>query len=375
MIEFRNVSKIFSGNCVLKDISLKINKGEIVTLIGPSGCGKTTTLKMINRLIKPTSGEIFIKGVDISKQDVIALRRNLGYIIQQTGLFPHMNIQENIEIIARLNNKDEKNLLQKTCELMELVGLEPKIFLKRYPSELSGGQQQRVGFARAFSIDPEIILMDEPFSALDPLTRASLQDELINLQQKLKKTIVFVTHDMDEAIKISDRLCIMSKGEIVQYDTPENILKNPINDYVTEFVGVNRIWLNAEYIKAEDFMKQDLVTCTPNLGIVKCLEIMRKNGLDSMPVIEVHTRKLLGIVTAKKLPLAFGKNLLVEEFMDREFPTVCKNTSIVDVLKIVDKYQVETIPVIDADNILQGLITKNNLLATLSQQYLLTEVV
>lgn len=375
MIEFRNVSKIFSGNCVLKDISVKINKGEIVTLIGPSGCGKTTTLKMINRLIKPSSGEIFIKGVDISKQDVIALRRNLGYIIQQTGLFPHMNIQENIEIIARLNNKDEKNLLQKTCALMELVGLDPKIFLKRYPSELSGGQQQRVGFARAFSIDPEIILMDEPFSALDPLTRASLQDELINLQQKFKKTIVFVTHDMDEAIKISDRLCIMSKGEIVQYDTPENILKNPINDYVTEFVGVNRIWLNAEYIKAEDFMKQDLVTCTPNLGIVKSLEIMRKNGLDSMPVIEVHTRKLLGIVTAKQLPLSFGKNLLVEECMNREFPTVCKNTSIVDVLKIVDKYQVETIPVVDADNILQGLITKNSLLATLSQQYLLTEVV
>ena len=375
MIEFKNVTKNFSGNNVLKNISLKINKGEIVTLIGPSGCGKTTTLKMINRLINPSSGSILIDGVDISKQDVIALRRNLGYVIQQTGLFPHMNIQENIEIIARLNNKDEQGLTAKTCEMMELVGLDPKIFLKRYPSELSGGQQQRVGFARAFSINPEIILMDEPFSALDPITRLNLQDELINLQQKFKKTIVFVTHDMDEAIKISDRLCIMNKGEVVQYDTPENILKNPIDDYVTEFVGAKRLWLNADFIKAVDFMNEDLITCTPNLGIVKCLEIMRKNGLDNILVTDVHTRMLLGMVTAQKIPLDFDKKSLVADFMIDAIATVCKETTIVEVLKLVEQHQVATIPVVDAGNVLQGLITKSNLLATLSQQYLLEEVV
>lgn len=374
MIEFRNVTKKFSGTTVLKDISLKINKGEIVTLVGPSGCGKTTSLKMINRLIKPTSGSIFINGIDISKKDVIALRRNLGYVIQQTGLFPHMNVQENIEIISRLSNTNSEVLLHKTCELMELVGLEPEVFLKRYPSELSGGQQQRVGFARAFSMDPDVILMDEPFSALDPITRLSLQDELINLQRQFKKTIVFVTHDMDEAIKIADRLCIMNKGEVIQYDTPENILKKPINEYVTEFVGEKRIWLNADFIKAADFMSEDLFTCTPKLGILKCLEIMRKNGLDNMLVTDVHTRRLLGIFYPRNLPLDFNKTALVEDFMVREYPTVCRDTSIIKVLKLVDRYQVENIPVLDCNNVLQGLITKTNLLATLSQQYLLTEV-
>ena len=246
---------------MLSNISLEIEEGQLVVLIGASGCGKTTTLKMINRLVKPTSGKIFINNQDISKVDVIKLRRNIGYVIQQTGLFPHMTIKENIEIIPNVQKKDQKEITQKTYELMEMVGLECETFLNRYPKELSGGQQQRVGVARAFATDPDIILMDEPFSALDPITRSGLQEELVELQSKFHKTIVFVTHDMDEAIKIADKICIMNKGEIVQYDTPENILKNPANEFVSEFVGKNRIWTSPEFIKAEDIMLDAPVTC------------------------------------------------------------------------------------------------------------------
>ena len=203
-----------------------------MAFIGESGCGKTTTLKMINRLIKPTGGRILINGDSIETKDIIELRRSMGYVIQQTGLFPHMTVKENIEIIPRSEKRDPKQISQKTGELMEMVGLNPLEYLDRYPTELSGGQQQRVGVARAFATDPEIILMDEPFSALDPITRSGLQDELINLQSQLKKTIVFVTHDMDEAIKIADKICIMKDGSILQYDTPENILKYPAKEFV-----------------------------------------------------------------------------------------------------------------------------------------------
>jgi len=224
LIKFENISKKFKNTTVLSDVSFEIEKGKLVAIIGESGCGKTTTLKMINGLITPTSGKIYINNEDISTKNVIDLRRNMGYVIQQTGLFPHMTIRENIELIPKVQNKNPEDITQQTYNLMDMVGLDCDKFLNRYPVELSGGQQQRVGVARAFATNPDIILMDEPFSALDPITRSSLQDELVNLQSKLKKTIIFVTHDMDEAIKISDKMCIMDKGKIIQYDTPENIL-------------------------------------------------------------------------------------------------------------------------------------------------------
>ena len=213
MIEFKNVTKNYKKKKVLHRISLKINQGELVCLIGESGCGKTTTLKMVNRLIEPTSGKILLNGKDIKEMNVIQLRRNMGYVIQQTGLFPHMTVRENIQLISNLNKVDSKVIEKRTLEMMEMVGLDPKEFLDRYPTELSGGQQQRIGVARAFMTNPEIILMDEPFSALDPMTRSSLQDELLHLQQEFKKTIVFVTHDMDEAIKLADKICIMDGGK------------------------------------------------------------------------------------------------------------------------------------------------------------------
>lgn len=276
MIEFKNVNKNFKNKKVLKDISFNINKGELVSIIGASGCGKTTTLKMINRLINPSSGQILIDGENIATKDIIKLRRNVGYVIQQTGLFPHMTVRENIELISTIEKNDKKKISKKTVELMEMVGLEKDEYLDRYPTELSGGQQQRVGVARAFATNPEVILMDEPFSALDPITRNQLQDELLELQNTLKKTIVFVTHDMDEAIKISDRICIMNEGEIAQYDTPENILKNPSNDFVSEFIGRNRIWSSPEFIRAKDIMIENPVTCFKSSSLLRCIEKMKK---------------------------------------------------------------------------------------------------
>ena len=230
----------FHGKVVLSDISMEIPTGELTVLIGPSGCGKTTTLKMINRLLSPSSGEIWIDGKNIETLDKVQLRRRIGYVIQQGGLFPHMTIRENIEIIARLAKGDPQAISCKTDQLMEMVDLDPAEYLDRYPTELSGGQQQRIGVIRALANDPEVVLFDEPFSALDPVTRSSLQDELVSMHEKMGKTMVFVTHDMDEAIKIADRICIMRNGHILQFDTPEQILKHPADDFIASFVGTER---------------------------------------------------------------------------------------------------------------------------------------
>ena len=374
MIEFINIRKDFKNKTILKDISFKVNTGELVAIIGSSGCGKTTTLKMINRLIKPSTGQILINGEDIASKDVIKLRRNIGYVIQQTGLFPHMTIKENIEIIPKVEKIEEEKIKKRTYELMEMVGLNSEEYLDRYPTELSGGQQQRVGVARAFATDPEIILMDEPFSALDPITRLQLQDELIDLQSKLKKTIVFVTHDMDEAIKIADKICIMNKGEIIQYDTPENILKNPCNDFVNEFIGKNRIWSSPEFIRAMDIMIDHPITCFKNITLLRCMEKMRSSKVDSLMVVD-KTNCLLGIVTAKQIQNKIDRNISVEEVMNSNFISVRPEDTIIDILELVKEKQISQIPVIDSNRFLKGIITKSSLVTTLSEQFLDTEEV
>nr|WP_122013076.1 ABC transporter ATP-binding protein [Maliibacterium massiliense] len=372
MIQFVNVSKRFKETTVLHDISFEIPEGNLVAIIGESGCGKTTTLKMINRLIKPSSGQIFIKGEDIAEKDVIALRRDIGYVIQQTGLFPHMTVRENIELIPRVQKRARADIAKRTLELMEMVGLHDESFLERYPTELSGGQQQRVGVARAFATDPEIVLMDEPFSALDPITRSQLQDELIALQAQLHKTIVFVTHDMDEAIKIADRICIMRDGHILQYDTPEHILKNPEDDFVCEFVGKKRIWTSPEFIKAKDIMIDRPVTCSPNAALFWCVQLMRTAKVDSLMVVD-RARKLRGIVTARQVRHAKDQSVQVDQVMGTTFLHVDPEDSIVDILKLVDEKDISTVPVVDQAGRLNGLITKSSLVTTLSQQFLETE--
>lgn len=368
MIRFENVSKAYKEHNVLENINLNINTGELVVLIGPSGCGKTTLLKMINRLIEPTTGKIFINDTDITAHDPIELRRNMGYVIQQTGLFVHMTVRENIEIIPHLAKVPDDEILERTSKLMEMVGL-PQEFLDRYPNHLSGGQQQRIGVARAFAMDPAIILMDEPFSALDPITRSQLQDELVNLQSKLHKTIVFVTHDMDEAIKIADKICIIHSGKILQYDTPENILKNPADGFVSEFVGSKRIWSSPKLIKAKDIMIKTPKTTYPHISILKCMEKMRIENVDSLLVVD-ESQKFLGIIRAQNVHYAEDKNQPVSTLMQTARATASPNENIVDVLEKINQNHITNIPVLEDDNTLLGLITHSSLVTTMSQQYI-----
>lgn len=369
MIEFRNISKSYQSAKVLKDVSLTIDGGNLTVIIGVSGCGKTTMLKMINRLIRPTSGDIFIDGENIAGKDVITLRRGIGYVIQQTGLFPHMTVRENIEIIPRLSRTDPEKIKRKTLDLMDMVGMDPAVYLDRYPTELSGGQQQRIGVARAFATDPEIILMDEPFSALDPITRSQLQDELAALQEKLKKTIVFVTHDMDEAVKIADRICIMNDGRVLQHGTPEEILKNPCSDFVADFVGKNRIWSSPEMIRAEDIMIENPVCCPETLPALKCVERMRLTKVDSLLVTDRGGR-LLGVIRAKDLRNVGDAGIPAKHLMKTDFPTASPGDSLVDVLSVVDRNDVSNLPVVNREGRLLGLITKSSLVTTMSRQFL-----
>ncbi|WP_249029538.1 betaine/proline/choline family ABC transporter ATP-binding protein [Tannockella kyphosi] len=369
MIRFENISKSYKNTMVLNDISFEINAGEIVVLIGPSGCGKTTTLKMINKLIQPSGGTIYIKEEDIAGQDPIALRRNIGYVIQQTGLFPHMTIKENIEIIPRLEKKSDEECDAISKNLLTMVSLDPEDFKNRYPVQLSGGQNQRVGVARAFATNPDIILMDEPFSAVDPITRQQLQDELVNLQAKVKKTIVFVTHDMDEAVKIADRICIMKDGSIVQYDIPENILKNPINEFVSNFVGKNRIWSNPEFIRAQDIMVTTPVTTFTEVPVLKVIENMRLRKVDTILVIG-DDGKFKGVVSARSMVQCEDKSQPIRNLV--KVPKVIAHPydNIVELLTKVREHQSTSIPVVDENNLLKGLVTTSTLVTTLSQQYI-----
>lgn len=238
MIRFEHVSKKFpNGTLAVKSLDLEIHDGEFFILIGPSGCGKTTTLKMINRLISLSDGTVWINNKKISDYDINELRWNIGYVLQQIALFPHMTIAENIAVVPELKNWNKEKIAKRVDELLSMVGLDPSSYRSRKPSELSGGQQQRIGVLRALAADPEILLMDEPFSALDPFSREKLQDDLLEIQRKIKKTICFVTHDINEAMKLGDRVCLMKDGQIVQVGTPFELLSNPANDYVREFVG------------------------------------------------------------------------------------------------------------------------------------------
>ena len=237
MIEFKNVTKRYGEKTAVDDVSFNIEQGEFFVLIGPSGCGKTTTLKMINRLISLTNGYIYFNCKPISDYPIYEMRWDIGYVLQQIALFPHMTIKENIAQVPQMKKWSEQDIEQRVDTLLDMVGLTPEQFKYRKPDELSGGQRQRVGVIRALAADPPVILMDEPFSALDPISREKLQDDLIELQRKIKKTIVFVTHDIQEAIKLGDRICLLNDGRVEQIDTPENFMKHPKNDFVKQFLG------------------------------------------------------------------------------------------------------------------------------------------
>jgi osmoprotectant transport system ATP-binding protein len=372
LIQFKTIVKKYRSKTIIHSFSLEIESGQLVVFIGPSGCGKTTLLKMINKLVEPTSGQILVNGNDISKINPIELRRNIGYVIQNTGLFPHMTIKENLELIPKLKGEDPSSIEQKTSELLEMVGLDPKEYLQRYPKELSGGQQQRIGVARAFSTNSDIILMDEPFSALDPVTRTSLQDELFQMQKDLNKTIIFVTHDMDEAIKIADKICIIKDGDILQYDTPENILKSPANDFVADFIGKRRVWNNPELLLAEDIMIPDPVKITAKRNVLQAIEIMKEHKVDSLMVTD-KTNTLIGLVTLKGIQL-LNRNTPIEEIMEQNLLTVSEEANLISVLGAMNDHKIGYVPVVNGAGQLTGLITRSSILSALSSQLIDMEV-
>lgn len=370
MIEFKEVSKVYEDNFeVLKNINLRVNKGELLVLIGPSGCGKTTTMKMINRLIAPTKGEIFINGNSIKHRNPVELRRNIGYVIQQIGLFPHMTIQDNIALVPKLKKQDPKKYLKRVDELLEMVGLDPEIYKNRYPTELSGGQQQRIGVIRALAADPPIILMDEPFSALDPISREQLQDELLNLHNKLDKTIVFVTHDMDEALKIADRICIIREGEIVQLNTAEEILRHPANDFVKNFIGEKRLksYNGFDFPPIDEFISK-AITIREDKGLAEAINQLRQNRVDSLIVVN-KSNQYKGVASSWDIYRNYNdEKLKIKDIVRTDYACIKENDSVEKALIMIKESNKGYVLVLDDNKKVKGVITNGSLVKLLANK-------
>ncbi|MGK5730270.1 betaine/proline/choline family ABC transporter ATP-binding protein [Streptomyces sp. URMC 124] len=292
-IRLENVTKRYPGNPApaVDCVNMDIKAGELVVFVGPSGCGKTTTMKMINRLIEPTSGRIRIDGEDVTGIDPVRLRRKIGYAIQASGLFPHMTVAQNIALVPRMTGWPKRRIAERVEEMLDLVGLDPGEFQGRYPRQLSGGQQQRVGVARALAADPPVLLMDEPFGAVDPITRDHLQDELIRLQHELHKTIVFVTHDFDEAIKLGDRIAVLrERSHIAQFDTPEAILTHPADDFVSGFVGAGAALKRLNLTRVRDVGVVDFPTATVDDPLPTIFERLRRGAAGEVLLLDRHHR-------------------------------------------------------------------------------------
>ncbi|MBJ8072669.1 MULTISPECIES: ABC transporter ATP-binding protein [Bacillus] len=314
MIQFNHVSKAYEdGTKVVDSLHLEIKKGEFFVLIGPSGCGKTTTMKMINRLIETTEGSILIDGKDIQEYNINELRWNIGYVLQQIALFPHMTIAENIAVVPEMRKWSKEKIKTRVDELLHMVGLEPDVYRDRMPDELSGGQKQRVGVVRALAANPKIVLMDEPFSALDPLSREQLQQDIVQLQKKIQKTIVFVTHDMQEALSLGDRICVMKEGKVVQLDTPEGIIHNPKNEFVEEFIGNRgRPWYEGKSIEAVLPLDNGIRVEGKALSLHSTLQeaLVRLQTEESVPVEE--NGQYVGALTSRHIV-----NYIVEQMKER----------------------------------------------------------
>ncbi|MDA2381773.1 ABC transporter ATP-binding protein [Bacillus cereus] len=314
MIQFNHVSKSYEdGTKAVDSLHLEIKKGEFFVLIGPSGCGKTTTMKMINRLIETTEGSILIDGKDIQQYNINELRWDIGYVLQQIALFPHMTIAENIAVVPEMRKWSKKEIKARVDDLLHMVGLDPDIYRDRMPDELSGGQKQRVGVVRALAANPKIVLMDEPFSALDPLSREQLQKDIVQLQKKIQKTIVFVTHDMQEALSLGDRICIMKEGKVVQLDTPEGIIHNPKNEFVEEFIGNRgRTWYEGKSVADVLPLDQSVQLEGQALSLYSSLQeaLVRVRDEEGVPVEE--NGQYIGALTSRHIV-----NYIVEQMKER----------------------------------------------------------
>lgn len=372
MIRFSGVSKKYGSFQAVNNLDLHIREGELVALIGPSGSGKTTTMKMINRLIDPSEGSILINGKAVLEYNVVELRRNIGYVIQHIGLLPHMTIAENIAIVPKMLKWDKMRYAARVDELLALVGLNPEEYRQRYPAELSGGQQQRIGVIRALAADPAIILMDEPFSALDPISREQLQDEVLRLQQALHKTIVFVTHDIDEAIKMGDKICIMNQGEIVQFDTPERVLRHPANEFVSSFIGTKRM----SQLESLPSIKEVIirpVTAKPNRGLAEAINTMRRQKVDTLIIVDKNN-VFLGVAGAWEIQQHFQQEkMTLEDVMRKDIPVLLATQSLSEAIHLISKHQVAYLLVINDRQELLGIVNRASLVDIMARQVRIEE--
>ena len=370
MIRLDNLTKVFDtpkGAVTAADhISMEVPSGEICILLGPSGCGKTTTLKMINRIIRPTSGKVFINGEDTTSLDTQDLRRNIGYVIQQIGLFPNMTIEENITVVPKLLGWDKAKYRERAREMMHMIALEPDAFLKRYPSELSGGQQQRIGVARALAADPPVMLMDEPFGAIDPINRAVIQDEFLKMQQELKKTIMFVSHDIDEAIKMGDRIAIFRDGRLVQYSEPDELLAAPKNDFVESFLGEDRALKRLNLVKVRDLASEEIGLVRPEDTLASALERIESYGYQNSIVMVNHKRQPVGIITTAVARTTQGH---CRDHYQSVPVVVSLDDDLRKVASLMFAHDMTWVPCVDDDGRIVGQITQRAITHHLGSRY------
>ena len=365
MIQLDKLTKKFQqkGKDVIavNEVSLTVDEGQICVFLGPSGCGKSTTLKMINRLIKPTSGRVLINGEDTTGIDEVTLRRNIGYVIQQIGLFPNMTIEENITVVPKLLGWDKKRCHERAAELMSMVQLEPKQYLSRYPRELSGGQQQRIGVIRALAADAPVLLMDEPFGAVDPVNRDAIQNEFFQMQRALNKTVIMVSHDIDEAIKLGDKIAIFKDGRLLQFDHPDTLLAHPADDFVSGFVGQDSTLKRLLLIRAED-AADDAPSVMADTLIADAVELMEEHDRRHLVVTD-DGRKALGYVRRRDMR---GQGGSVQPFVQPFNATAAHDEHLRILLSRMYEFNRSWLPVLSADNDFLGEVTQESIADYLS---------
>ena len=361
MIEYRGVTKRYGDVPVVKGIDLTIQDGEFLVLIGPSGCGKTTTLKMLNRLIPMDGGDILIDGESIMSRDAEDLRRNIGYVIQQIGLFPNMTVEQNITVVPRLLKWDKARCHERVRELLNLVDMDYETHAHKYPNELSGGQQQRIGVLWALAAEPPIVLMDEPFGALDPITRDTLQDEVKSLQQRLHKTIIFVTHDMNEAIKLADRIVFMYEGRVLQCAAPEEMLRSPADEVIREFMGkhVQRLRMEDD-LTCADIMRRRVATVSPQRKTLECVELMNQREVNSLIAVD-DDRKFQGVVTIEDIRDRGVAGQPITALLRTDAPCVRTTQHAKDAFNLLMETKADYVVVVTPENRLAGIVTKTSL--------------
>jgi osmoprotectant transport system ATP-binding protein len=367
MIRLDNVSKTFPGAAgpAVDRVSMEVPAGEICVLLGPSGCGKTTTMKMVNRLIEPSSGDIYIDGRSTRDVDPVQLRRSLGYVIQQIGLFPNKTIEDNICIVPDILGWERARSRKRAAELLEMVALDPGTFLKRYPKELSGGQQQRIGVLRAIAADPPVLLMDEPFGAIDPINREIIQDEFLKIQRTVRKTIMFVSHDIDEAVKMADRIAIFRDGRLVQYDTPDRVLAHPADSFVSDFVGGDRTLKRLQLLKVSDAMLTDPPRVRTEDALDTASRLMEEQGHKSIVVVGPRGR-VRGFVA---LEAARGARGRVAEHQESLPTTIRASENLRTAVSTMFRHDVTWLACVDGDGIYIGYVTLRGITQLLAGAY------